>query len=197
MSKHQLLKHWPTPIIVRDVAKFVEFMQFYSRFIPNFEIRITPLCTILCKEYTMQLGSLWTQEVQHTFTDMRHEILKDPCLQRYDHRKLLMLCTDFFSQRIWLHCPTASWRWCISCYHAGEYAREIFWFYDQGLYRYSTSGCIWMPSHAGQQKMPAFSSWWGVCIGLRDKQVPPHGLWAAFCLHHPLLCTEIYLIIWW
>ena len=30
MSKHQLLRHWPTPIIVRDVAKFVGLMQFYS-----------------------------------------------------------------------------------------------------------------------------------------------------------------------
>jgi hypothetical protein len=38
MLKHQLLEHWPTPIIVRDVAKFVGFMQFYSHFIPNFKI---------------------------------------------------------------------------------------------------------------------------------------------------------------
>jgi hypothetical protein len=50
---------------------------------------------ILCQEYTMQLESLWTQEAQHVFTDMRHVILKDPCLQQYNHHKLLMLCTDF------------------------------------------------------------------------------------------------------
>ncbi len=30
MSKHQLLIHWPTPVIVCDVAKFVSFLQFYS-----------------------------------------------------------------------------------------------------------------------------------------------------------------------
>jgi hypothetical protein len=33
MSKHQLLRHWPTLIIVHDVTKFVGFMQlhvFYS-----------------------------------------------------------------------------------------------------------------------------------------------------------------------
>jgi hypothetical protein len=28
MSKHQLLHHWPSPIIVRNIAKFVGFMQF-------------------------------------------------------------------------------------------------------------------------------------------------------------------------
>ncbi len=43
----------------------------------------------------MQLGNLWTQEVQHSFTDMRHAILKDLCLRGYDHCKLLVLCTDF------------------------------------------------------------------------------------------------------
>jgi hypothetical protein len=94
MSKHQLLKHWPMPIIVCDVTTFVGIMQFYSCFIPNFKIQITPLRTI-CKEYTMQLESLWTQEAQQTFTDICHAVLKDPCLQQYNHCKLLMLRTDF------------------------------------------------------------------------------------------------------
>jgi hypothetical protein len=30
MSKHQLLIHWPTPVVVCDIAKFVGFLQFYS-----------------------------------------------------------------------------------------------------------------------------------------------------------------------
>jgi hypothetical protein len=34
MPKHQLLKHWPQPEIVRDVAKIVGFPQFYSKLIP-------------------------------------------------------------------------------------------------------------------------------------------------------------------
>ncbi len=99
MSKHQLLEHWPMPIIICDVTKFVAFIQFYSRFIPNFEIQITPLRIILCEEYTMQLKSLWTQEAQHTFTDICHAVLKDPCLQQYNNCKLLMLHTDFSSKR--------------------------------------------------------------------------------------------------
>ena len=40
MSKHELLQHWPTPILVRYVASFVGFLQFNSKFIPNFEIRV-------------------------------------------------------------------------------------------------------------------------------------------------------------
>jgi hypothetical protein len=38
MSKHQLLEHWPQPELVRDVAKLVGFAQFYSKFIPEFEL---------------------------------------------------------------------------------------------------------------------------------------------------------------
>ena len=98
MSKHQLLKHWPTLVIVCDVAKFVGFMQFYSRFIPNFEIRITALRKILREEYMMPLENLWMEEANNAFTDMRHAILSDPCLRQYDHRKLLVLRTDFLAE---------------------------------------------------------------------------------------------------
>jgi hypothetical protein len=34
MSKHKLLKYWPPPTLVHDVASFVSFLQFYSKFIP-------------------------------------------------------------------------------------------------------------------------------------------------------------------
>jgi hypothetical protein len=53
MSKHQLLEHWPQPDIVRDVARIVGFVQFYSKFIPQFELQIAPLCGLTTKfEYT-------------------------------------------------------------------------------------------------------------------------------------------------
>jgi hypothetical protein len=42
MSKHQLLEHCPQPEIIRDVAKIVGFTQFYSKFIPQFELQIAP-----------------------------------------------------------------------------------------------------------------------------------------------------------
>jgi hypothetical protein len=52
MSKHKLLKHWPIPKFVWDVVSFVGFLQFYSKFIPNFEIRVEPLCQIMERDYT-------------------------------------------------------------------------------------------------------------------------------------------------
>jgi hypothetical protein len=95
MSKHQLLVHWPTPVFVRDVAKFVGFLQFYSRFIPNFEVHISPLHKIMREEYTLPIGSAWTSAANAAFEEMCQAILADPCLRQYDHRKLLVLRTNF------------------------------------------------------------------------------------------------------
>ena len=53
-----VVEHWPMPVIICDVAKFVGFMQLYSHFIPNFEIHITALREILCEEYMMTLRKL-------------------------------------------------------------------------------------------------------------------------------------------
>jgi hypothetical protein len=95
MSKHQLLPQWPSPVIVRGIAKFVVFMQFYLRFIPNFEIIITPLCDILQENYPSAAGDLWTPAAKLAFDQMQNAILSNPCLRWYDHCKLLVLRTNF------------------------------------------------------------------------------------------------------
>jgi hypothetical protein len=51
-SKHTLLKTWPAPETVRNVAMFIGLAQFYSRFIHNFELRVAPLREITKQEYT-------------------------------------------------------------------------------------------------------------------------------------------------
>jgi hypothetical protein len=55
-SKHQLLRHWALPVIVWDVNKFVGFLQFYSHFIPHFEVRILPLHNLMKEDYASLLG---------------------------------------------------------------------------------------------------------------------------------------------
>jgi hypothetical protein len=46
-------------------------------------------------EYTSPVGLSWTLTANAVFKEMRQAILSDPCLQRYDHRKLLILRTNF------------------------------------------------------------------------------------------------------
>jgi len=95
MSKHHLIKTWPAPELVRDIAKFVGFIQFFARFIPHFEVRIAPLWVILLNEYTDRVDQYWSDAAKAAFDEMHQAILSDPCLRRFDHRKLLVLCTDF------------------------------------------------------------------------------------------------------
>jgi hypothetical protein len=99
MSKHQLLVHWPLPEFVRDVAKIVGFAQFYGKFIPQFELRISPLRDLITKlEYTEPVAPHWTTAAQDSFDDIKHAILSDPCLKRFDHNCLIVLRSDFSSK---------------------------------------------------------------------------------------------------
>jgi len=94
-SKHGLIKSWPAPEFVRDVAKFIGFAQFYSRFIQHFELRISPLREICRTEYTEPVAPFWTEAAQKSFDEVRAAMLSDPCLQRFDYRKPVILRTDF------------------------------------------------------------------------------------------------------
>ena len=96
-SKYRLLKTWPAPKFVRDVAKFIGFTQFHSRFIPNFELRAAPLRTVTKQDYIDPIAQHWTYAAEQAWEDQKDAILLDPCIQRFDYRKLVVLRTDFFS----------------------------------------------------------------------------------------------------
>ena len=46
----QFLKDWKLPTIIRDIASFIGFLQFYADFIPHFEMRIKRLREIVLKQ---------------------------------------------------------------------------------------------------------------------------------------------------
>ena len=77
------------------MASFVRFLQFYSKFIPNFEVRVEPLCQIMEQDYTEAVGNLWTPAARETFDDLHNSILCDPFLRRFSPTKLTVLLTDF------------------------------------------------------------------------------------------------------
>jgi hypothetical protein len=49
-------------------------------------------------DYTKALGKMWMPEAQITFDNLQGSILGDPCLWRFDPRKLTILRTDFLSK---------------------------------------------------------------------------------------------------
>jgi hypothetical protein len=97
-SKHQLLTTWPQPELVRDIAKFIGFVQFYSKFIHHFELRVAPLRELVTNnEYVDPVAPIWTGAAQHAMDDLKESILSDPCLMRFNHNRLVVLRTDFLS----------------------------------------------------------------------------------------------------
>ncbi len=99
MSKNQLLEHWSQPKFIRDVAKIVRFAQFCGKFIPQFDLRIVPLCDLITKlEYTKPVAPHWMTAAQNSFNDIKLAILSDPCLKRFDHNRLIVLWSDFLSK---------------------------------------------------------------------------------------------------
>ena len=80
-SKHQLLQSWPSPEVVHNVAKFIGFAQFYSKYIHHFELRVIPLRELTAKrEYTNQVADIWTDACQRSFDDIWEAFTSDPCL---------------------------------------------------------------------------------------------------------------------
>ena len=102
-SKHQLLEHWPQPKLIRIFAMIVQFAQFYGKFVPQFELRIAPLCNLIIKlEYTKPVAPHWTTTTQDSFNNIKVAILPNPCLKHFEHnhliKHLIVLWSDFSSK---------------------------------------------------------------------------------------------------
>jgi hypothetical protein len=98
-SKHQLLTTWPQPELVRDIANFIGFVLFYSKFIHHFEMQVTPLHELIIKsDYSDPAAPIWTKAAQHARNDLKVAILADPCLMRFNYRPLVVCRTDFSSK---------------------------------------------------------------------------------------------------
>ena len=71
-SKHQLLKKWKQPELVRDIAKFIGFAQFFSRFIHHFELCVTPLRELVTtNNYLDPVGPIWMEAATLAMEDLK------------------------------------------------------------------------------------------------------------------------------
>ena len=60
-------------------------------------MRVAPLRTVTKEEYTDPIARHWTTDAEQAWDDLKDAILLDPCIQRLEYRKLVVLCTDFSS----------------------------------------------------------------------------------------------------
>ncbi len=60
-------------------------------------MRAAPLRALMKREYTDPIADHWMTQAESAWNDLKEAILLDPCIQRFDYRKLVVLRTDFSS----------------------------------------------------------------------------------------------------
>ncbi len=79
--------------------KFIGIVQFYSKYINHFDLQVTPLHELtINNEYTNPVASIWSDAAQHALDNSKGAILANPCLMHFNHKRLVVLKTDFLSK---------------------------------------------------------------------------------------------------
>ena len=72
ISKHQLVKHWPNPVVMCDILSLIGFAIFYSSFIPLFETRVSRLREITRLEPTATVESHFDKSARTEWDNLRY-----------------------------------------------------------------------------------------------------------------------------
>ena len=95
-SKFDLVRTWPDPKIIRDIAGLLGFAQFYSCYIPFFEVTCKDLRRLCTGDYDAPItAEMWTDDCRKQWSFIKNSILADPCCAQYDPNKRFYLKTDF------------------------------------------------------------------------------------------------------
>jgi hypothetical protein len=197
MSKHDLLRHWLIPKLVRNVASFVGFLQFYSNFIPHFEVRSLPLCKIMSRKYKEPVGNMWTPKANSSFKKLKQSVLCNPCLSWFDHCKFTVLRTNISALGFGYNlCQPGDIK--VSLSMTAEYMlRNGFGFMTK------SGGGILHPDAFGSCRTcgnetqlhyylgKGFAGDWAINKNL------PHVFWMPIHLGDRLLCCQIHPIVQW
>lgn len=89
-SKIDTVKNYPVPSNKDEVKRFVAFMNYYRRFIPNFAGLARPLNSLTRRKSLF----LWTQECQDSFNELKQTIIRPPILQYPDFSREFTLTVD-------------------------------------------------------------------------------------------------------
>jgi len=88
--KVQAVVEWPTPTNLTQVQSFVDFCNFYRRFIKNFSKIVRSLIRLTQKEMIFE----WDQACQTTFDHMKKRMTEASILRHFDQNRKAILETD-------------------------------------------------------------------------------------------------------
>jgi len=94
-EKVKCIKEWPKPVIMRDLTKFIGFVNYYRKFVPNFVHIIAPLEDVSIKAKTARRNKIeWTVEMEKSFEELKKVLMKTPILHCPKQENKFILDTD-------------------------------------------------------------------------------------------------------
>lgn len=89
-ARTQTIAEYPSPRNVKEVARFVGMVNFFSKFIPHFALKAEPLNRLRKKDVPFQ----WGEEQQRAFQKLKDDISSPPILALPDFEKSFVVQTD-------------------------------------------------------------------------------------------------------
>lgn len=89
-SKYEKITQYPTPTNADEARRFVAFVNYYRRFIPNFSYHSIHLTRLTRKNTEF----VWTKECESAFQYLKNSILSPKILQYPDFDKQFCITTD-------------------------------------------------------------------------------------------------------
>ena len=82
--------NWETPTCVKDIQTFIDFANFYQRFVQGFSKVVTSLIILVRKDVLFK----WTEECQKFFKLLKERFTTALILAHFDSTKEIIVETD-------------------------------------------------------------------------------------------------------
>ena len=94
-SKLETMSKWPIPTKKKEVQAFLDFANYYHRFIVNYSAKARPLINL-----TKDVPFTWGHTQEQAFDELRARFLAAPILIRFDRTLKTIIQTDTSNQAI-------------------------------------------------------------------------------------------------
>ena len=88
--KVDIIINWSTLVNVKDVQSFLEFTNFYRRFIYDYSKIAAPLTHLICKDVAFK----WSSECENAFNTLKRTFISNVILCHYNSDLKLVMKTD-------------------------------------------------------------------------------------------------------
>jgi len=111
-QKMKTIMNWQASKSVKSVQSFIDFANFYWKFIKNFSNLIMSMMTLIQKNTSFK----WTEKADQGFTKLKAMFISASILVSFDHTCMTVMKTDFSNwciDEILLQLVNSVWRLCV------------------------------------------------------------------------------------